>query len=120
MQLIPHRFGAGFRDFAYVGTGDSRAVQADGSLCSWNENLSDTPFVLEKAGDGFQIVATTCTATSGIKKNGELWAWDHNAPSRAQAGGDDAPVLLGQGYASLSVRAYYVMALETDGTLWAT
>jgi alpha-tubulin suppressor-like RCC1 family protein len=120
-QYVPHQFGSGgFSDLATGSTGASMALQANGSLWSWSENISDTPFVVKKIGDDYQTVATAYEATFGIKKNGELWAWGRNAPNRAaQAGSADTPVLLGQGFASLSAGAYYVMALKTDGTLWA-
>jgi alpha-tubulin suppressor-like RCC1 family protein len=119
MQYTPHQFGSSFSDLAIGSAGASMALKADGSLWSWNENISDTPFVPKKIGDGYRIVATAYAATFGIKNNGELWAWGRNAPNRAQAGGDDVAVLLGKDFASVSASAVYVMALKTDGTLWA-
>jgi hypothetical protein len=118
-QYTPYQFGSGFSDLATGSAGASMALKADGSLWSWIENISDTPFIPKKIGDDYRTVATAYNATLGIKNNGELWAWGRNAPNRAQAGGDDVPVLLGKDFASVSASAYDIMALKTDGTLWS-
>lgn len=118
IQYDPHQFGSGFSDLATGRSGGSMALKADGTLWSWNDNISDTPFATKKIGDDFQTVVTADERTFGIKKNGELWAWGRYAPNRLQAGSPDAPVLLGQGFASLSTGANYVVALQTNGTLW--
>jgi alpha-tubulin suppressor-like RCC1 family protein len=117
-QYVPHQFGSGFSDLATGSTGESMALQPNGSLWSWSNNFSDTPFILKKLADDYQTVVTTYDATFGIKKNGELWAWGRNAPNRDQAGNDNTPALVGSGYVSLSAGSYYVMALKADGTLW--
>lgn len=118
IAYLAHQFASGFSDLSLGSTGESMALQADGSLWSWSENLSDTPFVTKKIGDGYQSVVTIYDANYGIKKNGELWAWGAMVPASAPAGGAYLPVKLGQDYALLAAGAYHVMALKTDGTLW--
>ncbi|MGO9063305.1 MAG: hypothetical protein ACLQIH_01045 [Myxococcaceae bacterium] len=113
------------------GVNSSAAVDADGGLWTWGYNGSyqlgnglpaseqnlpgeiGTGFAAASLGTGFGFGVALTPA-------GALWGWGQGPLGLGVASSlEEVPVLLGTGFAKVSAGAYHVLAIKTDGTLWA-
>jgi alpha-tubulin suppressor-like RCC1 family protein len=113
--------------------GVPRAIQADGSLFTWGNNVfgtvGDNTVVLKSSpvqvgseewyaissGRGFGLFA--------IKPDKSLWAWGYNANGQLGDGtviSRSSPVQIGAltNWEQVSTSSYHTAAVKTDGTLW--
>lgn len=111
------------------------AIRSDGTLWSWGDNgagelgVGDTrerttPTRVSAAG-GWSDVSCGWDHSAAVKKDGTLWAWgtnDHGQLGIGRLGGERAvPTRVGTAHdwAAVSCGDLDMIALKTDGTLWA-
>lgn len=118
---FPWQMATGFSDIATGAAGEMLGLKPDGTLWSWNRNISDTPFIPVKVGEGYVAVATGANMSFGLKSDGTLWNWGRNAPNSPPSGIADVahPVLVGSGFRWIASGTAYAMAIKDDGSLWA-
>ncbi len=126
---------------AAAGASHSLAIRMDGTLWAWGNNWSaqlgigadavgtgaeyPTPMQVGRSS-AWSKVAAGLLESAGIQNNGSLWYWGEN-PSKAfsQSGPDRQvvaePIAVGQGHQWLEVGMgpWTVVAVASDGTLWA-
>jgi alpha-tubulin suppressor-like RCC1 family protein/pimeloyl-ACP methyl ester carboxylesterase len=120
---------------AFVGPGDTLAIESDGTLWAWGWNddsqlgLGDTAEhpAPTQVGDATNWATVACgyDHTLGLRTDSTLWAWGRN--SYGSLGLGDSPahrdiptqVDSARDWASVSAGENDSLALKTDGTLWA-
>lgn len=117
-----------------AGYKSSMAIKSDGTLWAWGYNTfsnlglgADTSnrSAPVAVGGTWTAVDLAKTATVGIKSGGTLWSWGYTTNGTLGDGQGsttvNSPVQVGTGTAWSSVAAgkYHIIALKTDGTLWA-
>ena len=136
--LVPTQVGAGANWVsASVGVHYSLAVQSDGTLWAWGSNASgqtglDTTVgnasVPTQVGSSANWVdAAAGTGHSlGIQSDGTLWAWGSNNNGQTGlntgTGNTLVPTQVGSSsnWASISAGQQHSLAVQSDGTLWAS
>ncbi|RZK54031.1 MAG: RCC1 repeat-containing protein, partial [Hymenobacter sp.] len=113
------------------------AVRTDGTLWAWGWNYygqlglgssSSYPNVPTQVGTATNWRSTTAGAmhAAALRTDGTLWAWGSNyfgqlGTGSSSTGNELSPVQIGAAttWQSLDAGLYHVVALRTDGTLWA-
>lgn len=96
--------------------GIAMALKKDGSVWNWGAAVP------RKVGDGFTKLAAR-NAKAAFKADGSLWAWDETLAALVDTQGrkDTEPAEVGQGFVKIKVASpNFVVALKTEGSLWAT
>ncbi|OGA38117.1 MAG: hypothetical protein A3G26_01175, partial [Betaproteobacteria bacterium RIFCSPLOWO2_12_FULL_65_110] len=135
----PVQVGSGY-SAAAAGNGHTVAIKTDGTLWAWGRNFDGelgiaTADIVSlspaQVGSGFSAVTAGYDHTAAVKTDGTLWAWGSDSYGQLGQGTITArprPVLIGTGYGAVAVGGEesafglsqtHVVALKTDGTLWA-
>jgi alpha-tubulin suppressor-like RCC1 family protein len=115
-----------------VGGNHAVAIRTDGTLWAWGDNSfgqlgrnqAYTPMQVGTAAN-WQSVAAGEFYTMAIRTDGTLWSWGYNGSGQLGDGtnnmGREAPTQVGTAtnWKSISAGESHVVALRTDGTLWA-
>ncbi|GAB2714996.1 hypothetical protein GCM10011495_39590 [Hymenobacter frigidus] len=122
-----------------AGASHALAIASDGSLWGWGSNgvgelgtgatgpaFAPRPVAVSApAGTRWAHCAASSSFSLGIRADGTLWQWGQSllSPSGAWAG-TPLPVTApgaapGTTWTAVSSRRYHVLALRSDGTLWA-
>jgi len=134
---VPTKVGTA-TDWATVsaGWGFCAAIKTNGDLWTWGANangqlgLGDTtvrtiPTKLTLYGDNWAKVSAGWGFCAAIKTNGDLWTWGSDENGRLGLGGTgdiSTPANVtsaGNEWADLSARDDFVVAVKTNGDLWA-
>jgi alpha-tubulin suppressor-like RCC1 family protein len=120
-----------------VSAGDDHtvAIKTDGTLWTWGANnwgqLGNSPNIWEHTplqvgtATNWRSISAGYTFTTAIKTDGSLWTWGSNQYGQLGDGTNimvsDVPARVGNGTDWQSVSAGYlqVVALKTNGELWA-
>ncbi|MGI4864268.1 MAG: T9SS type A sorting domain-containing protein [Janthinobacterium lividum] len=118
-----------------VGTDHLLGIRTDGSLRAWGANYSsqlgdgtttDQDLPITVGTSAWQSVASGSSVTLGIRPDGSLWAWGDNYYGQLGTGAaltytTSTPVRVGTAttWRSVVVSVGQVLALQTDGSLWA-
>ncbi|MBS1970352.1 MAG: hypothetical protein JSU04_08585 [Bdellovibrionales bacterium] len=114
------------------------AVKSDGTLWAWGDNskgqLGDgttvsksSPIQIGTDTNWAYVNGTWGLNSFAIKTDGTLWSWGYNAAASAGMLGDgtivnkSSPIQVGAltNWSKINVGFGHVLALKTDGTLWA-
>jgi len=122
-----------------AGQGHVAAIKTDGTLWCWGLNqmgqlgnnnaiLQNSPVITIGSATNWQSVSAGGLTTAAIKTDGTLWTWGHNNygqlgnNTEGLAARKSSPVQTiagGTNWTKVSVSGSHVLALKTDGTLWA-
>ncbi|WP_223649694.1 T9SS type A sorting domain-containing protein [Hymenobacter psoromatis] len=112
-------------------------LRTDGTLWAWGANSNGQlgtgddpdhylPTPVSGPATTWQSVTTAGSATLAIRTDGSLWAWGPNGSGQLGTGasllyGTTTPVRVGTAanWRSVSASSGHVLAIRTDGTLWA-
>jgi alpha-tubulin suppressor-like RCC1 family protein len=115
-----------------LGFTNSLAVQNNGTLWAWgtgflglNTSTSYSSPVQVGNSNNWISVACTVNASAGIQNNSTLWTWGSNGNGElginTSTGSVQSPIQVGilSTWASVTVGSNYMLALQTNGTLWS-
>lgn len=120
-----------------LGANFTLVIKTDGTLWGFGANstngllgvgnttfLYSTPVRIGTATD-WKMVAAGSSHSAGVRQDGSLWTWGLNTNGQlgqgTTTGSQTSPVRVGTGndWAAVGCGANHVVALKTDGTLWA-
>lgn len=133
-QRTPVALDGTWRSFS-AGAEHSLGIQSDGSLWAWGSNANgqlgdgsteDAPSPVRTGAEVWRHVAAAQVHSVGIRDDGTLWTWGLGANGRLGHGGESdepSPKRVGSDTDWLLVSSCaactYVLAIKTDGSLWA-
>lgn len=126
-RLTPKALMSDVAQMGYGPRGQILAITKNGVLWVWGDELSDSS---TKPGDPRRMPGLFARlagryADAAYKEDGSLWAWGQTLAAIVDVGGRivPTPMLVGHDFVNISVAGvenHYVVALKSDGGLWAT
>ena len=129
---------AGGSNWKECATGDSYSagIKTDGTLWVWGFNSygqlgtsnithRSSPVQTVAGGTNWQFVSSGKYNMSAIKTDGTLWMWGRNNwgqigdATRTARSSPVQTIAGGTNWKQLSISSFHVLAIKTDGTLWA-
>jgi len=138
-ETSPGRVGTGTYKEIRVNTNSVVAIQTDGTIWGWGKNdygqlgianttNSDAPVQILAPTNDWKTILSVGTTTFVQKNNGQVWGWGSNSrgmlgtnrdPSSVPYNSAPEPVGGGMSFAQFSVYNSTVVAIGTDGKVYA-